>query len=443
MIAYYFPPLSGSGVFRSIKFVKYLPSFNWLPTVISTDTAPVYWNYYDESQVAEIPKEVEIFRVHDKFNEEIQKGYSLERVNEVLNFSFNAIRNNEQAANIFVQLSKSQEGLVQLLRIPCMALTWACDTFKYIEENIDMSKFDLLYTTSGPYSSHLIGYYLSQKYNIPWVADWRDQWTDNHNEGHDVVNNPVDKLSVAFEKNLLHQASCNVTTADDAVQMYIDHFNLPKTKVAFIPNGYDEEDFKDYPMVNNKTEKFTLNYSGLIYTKEQSVEPIFRALKQLCSENLMDKNHIQFVISGKSFIDVDELARKYDLESTVVQTGYVSHEKAVQGNVNSDLLILLVGDSDILKRVYTGKIFDYLRSGRPILALAPKNGVVDRILKESGHGNAFLSTQTKKIKKMILDEYLKWKNNENLKRLYSPKIKKFERKFLTSHLVDIFNRVKS
>ena len=131
----------------------------------------------------------------------------------------------------------------------------------------------------------------------------------------------------------------------------------------------------------------------------------------------------------------------YNLETIILQKGRVSHHEALSSNINSNLLILLIGDEDKYKRVYTGKFFDYLRSGIPILALAPKDGAVDKILKETGHGKAFLSTQTQEIKQMILDEYLKWKNNEGKERLYSPAIKRFERKYLTSKLADIFNKV--
>ena len=441
MIAYYFPPLAGSGVFRSIKFAKYLPLFNWHPTVVSTDAPPFFWNYLDESQIAEIPKDVEVFRVHDKFKEEMQTGYNNQRLNEILNFSFSVIRDNPEAANLFVELSKIQQGLGALLRFPCMCLSWACDTFNFIDSNIDINKFDVIYTTSGPYSVHIIGYLLSKKYNIPWVADWRDQWSDNPEEHHDE-NNPIDKLVKAFETAFLHQANCSITVVEDAVPMYMKHFNLPKEKIVCITNGYDEADFKEFPMIMKKNEKFTINYSGLLYTKYRDITPVLRCIKNLISDKLINQDDIVLRLVGKS-LDYDsiKLAKQFDLESILLQTGYVSHREAIISNVTANLLLLLIGEEEKHKRGYTGKFFDYLRSGHPILAIAPQGGVVDKALKENGHGKALLSTQTKKIQKMILDEYLKWKNNEYIERIYSPKIKKFERKVLTSQLVEIFEKV--
>ena len=321
MIAYYFPPLSGSGVFRSIKFVKYLSLFNWHPTVISTDKPPIFWNYSDESQLTEIPKDVEVFRIHDKFNEECRTGYSQQRVNEILNFLFNIVRQDERAARIFLELTKINEGILALLNLPCQCLSWACDTFNYIESNIDISKFDVIYTTSGPYSAHLIGFYLSKIHNIPWIADWRDQWHDNPGEQHDL-NNPLEQLKFMLENILLHQATCDITIVDIAVSMYIKNFNLPKDKITCITNGYDEADFEEFPNTVEKNEKFTISYSGLLYMKERNILPILVELKNLIDRNLINKDEIQFRLVGKSYFDDLQTARQFDLESIIVQTGY-------------------------------------------------------------------------------------------------------------------------
>ena len=207
MVAYYFPPLSGSGVFRSIKFAKYLSLFNWQPTVISTDRPHIDWNFSDKTQVAEIPQDVKVIRLHDNFNEERIKGCSQERINSILNFFFNVIRDDEEAAKIFLKMVKTREGFLQLLVFPCSALFWAHDVVNYISSNINIHEFDVVYTTSGPYSAHLIGYYLNKKYGIPWVADYRDQWTDNAYPRYTDPNSALYKLQFHLEKVLLHQAT--------------------------------------------------------------------------------------------------------------------------------------------------------------------------------------------------------------------------------------------
>ena len=136
-----------------------------------------------------------------------------------------------------------------------------------------------------------------------------------------------------------------------------------------------------------------------------------------------------------------ETVEKLGLSGILEQSGYVSHEEALQANLESDLLLLLVGDEDRFKPVYTGKVFDYLRSGKPVLALGPEEGAVDHLLSATGHGKTFLSTQISEIKEMILAEYEKWLNAECNTYFVSPAIKAHERKYLTMKLADVFHRV--
>ncbi len=443
MAAYYFPPLSGSGVFRSLKFAKYLPQFGWQPTVISTDRPPNGWNFADASMVAEIPEGMEVIRIPDGISTGRKTTLDGDRVQAILNFLRGVLRYSPDADRMFTQLSQSREGIRGLLTFPCAALSWAYDVVQYIEKNIDLDKFEAVYTTSGPSSAHLIGFYLKQKYGIPWVADFRDPWTLNPYGSKYDPTNPRHKLLFELESVLLHQADRDLTVEESAIQMYIKEFHLDKQKIASITNGYDEVDFTDLIAPTGKTPKFTLNYSGLLYTSQRSIVPVLQALQQLKEEKKIDVSKIQFRIVGMSAPGNIEVADRFGLGQIIRYTGYLSHREALQANLDSNLLLLLVGDELKFKSVYTGKIFEYLRSGRPILALAPKDGVVDRVLRESGHGKAFLSTQVPEIKSMILREYQRWERGEGIELLHSPAIKRFERKILTGQLARVLETVKN
>jgi len=440
MAAYYFPPLSGSGVFRSIKFAKYLPLYGWQPIVISTDRPPNGWNFADESMVKEIPKEMEVIRIPDGISTGRETTLDGSRVQAVLNFLRDVLRYSQEADRIFSQVSRSKEGIIKLLTFPCAALSWAYDVVQHIEKNMDLDQFEAIYTTSGPCSAHLIGFYFKQKYGIPWVADYRDPWTFN---AYGAAYNPNDlgqKLLFKLESILLHQADCNLTIEQSLVQTYEKEFNLPAGKVRSITNGYDEENFSDLNETA-QTDKFTINYSGLIYSRHRSVVPILQAIQQLCAEGKLDLSNIRFRIVGNALQENLYIAQKYGLGDILVQTGYVSHKEALQFNLNSNILLLLIGDGNNLKSFYSAKIFEYLRSGRPIIAIAPQGGVVDQVLLESGHGKAFSSTQISDIKAVILDEYQKWNNGQASHLLRSPVIEKFEGKFLTRQLADVLSEV--
>lgn len=436
MAAYYFPPLAGSGVFRSIRFAKYLPLYGWQPTVISTDRPPKGWNFADQSIVAEIPENMDVIRIPDGISTGRETSLNGERVEKILGFLHGVLRFSPEADRIFSQLSKSREGIMQLLTFPCGALSWAFDAVQYIEKNMDLSRFEVVYTTSGPASAHLIGFYLKQKYGIPWVADYRDPWTFN---AYGAPYDPFDagqRLLYELESVLLRQADLNLTVVAGLTQEYERNFGLPAEKMASITNGYDEENFADLN-VPAQTERFTINYSGLLYSGHRSIDPILRAIQQLCDEKALDRSDIRFRVVGNVVPENMAAAQKHGLTDILVQTGYLSHRAALQSNLESNLLLLLIGEGDNLKSFYSAKLFEYLRSGKPILAIAPKDSVVDQLLQESGHGKAFRAGQLPEIKAMIREEYLKWKNHRGGSLLHSPTIEKFEGKRLTQQLAEV------
>lgn len=443
MAAYYFPPLSGSGVFRSIKFAKYLPLFGWEPTVISTDRPPEGWKFSDDSQVKEIPEGMEVVRIPDGISTRRETTLSSGRVQAILGFLRSVLRFSPEADRIFARLAKSREGIMQLLTFPCGALAWAYDVTQYIEKYVDMDQFEVIYTTSGPASAHLIGFYLKHKYGIPWVADYRDPWTFNPYGADYNSDNMGQRFLFELEYVLLHSADCNLTVESNEVDIYVEQFRLEREKIVSITNGYDEEDFACLQMPHGRIDKFTINYSGLLYTQQRSIDPVLRAIQQLRDEKKIDLSKLRFRIVGASEARNIETAGQYGLTQIIDQTGYLSHAQALQANVDANLLLLLVGDDPKFKPVYTGKFFEYLRSGRPILALAPEDSAVDRVLRESGHGEAFLSTQIPKIKSMILQEYKKWEQGEGQKPLHSSIIERFERKTLTRQLAEVLENAKN
>lgn len=441
MIAYYFPPLAGSGVFRSVKFAKYLPEFGWKPTVIAADKAPAGWNYTDTSLINEIPDNMDIIRIADKVSTSSSFSVNTEQINTIINYLKNVLQHDKIAMEIFMPLLNSNEGLKYLLTFPCPSLIWSLDVISHIENNMDINKFNVVYTTSGPFSSHLIGFYFKKKYNISWIADYRDPWTSNPYSSYDFTK-PEHKLFYRLENILLHQADCNITIVNSLIDDYIQKFQLPLNQIECITNGYDEDDFKKLKYSTDKTKKFTINYSGLMYLQQHNIAPVFEAISQLINENEIDINNIFFRIVGKGNEEASKkIAETYGLSSIFEQTGYVSHEQALQSNIDSDLLLILVGDEDKFKYFYPGKIFEYLRSGKPILAIASKQSGVNKILSETGHGETFLSTQTNKIKNKILSEYKKWLNKDKNEYSCSPIIKIYERKYLTMKLADILYTV--
>jgi len=441
MITYHFPPLSGSGVFRSLKFAKYLPQFGWDPIVLGADRARADWRYVDQSLLDEIPDSVDVIRIADPVGS-LQDTSLMEKKGSLLPFLHEILECDPEAEALFSSFLQSRTGTMEMLVFPCTALLWAYQVVQYIEQNLDIRNIQAVYTSSDPYSAPLVGHYLKRKYGLPWLADYRDPWTGDPALGSDL-DRPRNDLLYHLESILLEQADCNMTVSQEAVEDYVKRFGIAREKMISITNGYDEADYVDLKIPTKRLSHFTINYSGLLHVG-RSIDAVLEALQQLGDEGSIDLDCVRFRIVGDSRqYEPKAVARKFGLGSIMIETGYISHKEALQTNLESSLLLLLVGgDDEQYKQIYTGKFFDYLRSGRPILALGPKDGAVDRTLRETGHGETFRSTQIPEIKAMILREYQRWQSGQVVPLLHSPKIEQFERKYLTGQLAEKLGSVR-
>ncbi len=436
MIAYYYPPLSGSGVFRSLKFSKYLSDYNWNTSVISATTPPNGWKFGDESLCNEIPQNVYVKRINDDV---CTTGTALNDVDEDILFLGEIFDELPNAKKLFLDILALNEGFSFLSKFPCSSLNWANKVCKYIDNMVHINNFDVIYTTSGPSSSHLVGYYANKKYGIPWVADFRDEWVFNPYFSADISKNIGHLLLYYLESIVCQSANHIVCVSDLCRKNYINYYDVPENKITCITNGYDETDFIDidFPKENNK--KFVIYYGGLIYSKERNFEPIIQAVYELVEGKKLNKADILFNFSGVSSFDINKIAQKYGFKNNIIIKTYQEHQFVIKEMVESDLLVCLVGDGERYYSIYTGKIFEYLRACRPILALASPEGLVGSVLERTGHGKAILSTDLLSIGDYILEQYNLWKTSQKREYCDSNNINEFERKALTGKLTEVFS----
>ncbi|MDU7253018.1 MAG: TDP-N-acetylfucosamine:lipid II N-acetylfucosaminyltransferase [Clostridium sp.] len=438
VVAQIFPPMGGSGVQRTLKFVKYLRKFNWEPVVVTVgDTA---FNYLKDSTLEdEIPNNLKIIKFDEKLN---FNG------NEVINLIENytkLIQNEDiilQYKSIINKLSQENnyEEILKTLLIPDYSSFWAMDVINKIDEFVDFNSIDIIYSTSGPYSDHIIAYFLKEKYNKPWVCDFRDEWTNNPYANFHK-NDLGYKMIEQMEKNILEKSNKIITTTPLARKNYIDILNVPKEKIITITNGYDEEDFQNIELSKEKNNKFTIIHNGMLYMI-RTPETFLMAIKKLIDESKINKNKIEIIFSYTENKDkwINYL-KENNMDSIVTFKDYMTHEDSVNLSINSNMLLLIVGPGEKNKGVYTGKIFEYLRMGKPILSLSPKDGVVDKLLNETRCGENFEFEDIGGMSVYIYKRYKEWEDNAGNKNNDSKLIRKYERKHLTHKLSNVFNQL--
>lgn len=435
VIAYYFPPLSGSGVQRTLKYVKYLREFGWDPVVVTVGKS----NYplSDKTLLKEIPYDIELYRVEEPT--EVNSVTASELVN-----LYNSMIENDKLMKLYIDALKKAYTIENLL-LPDNNILWANNVLKEIEELIDFNDIDLIYTTSGPYSDHVIGCFLKNRHNKPWVVDFRDEWTNNPYAEY-VKDGLLYQLHYAMESKIVKTADKVITVTPPSYDNYKEIFNLKEDRLALITNGYDEEDFKNIPVEqqenNNNNNKFTITHNGLFYSIRTPLT-FLQAVNNLILKGLIKKDKIIINFTwSEAMKDWEEYINNYSMNDFVKFHGYLNHQKSLRLASKSDLLLLVIGPGEKNKSVYTGKIFEYLRLCRNILSLSPKNSIVEDLILELNRGKNVDFDDIGGIEQYILSQYQLWEKGSLVNLSYTDEIRRFERKSLSEKLSSVFNNAK-
>lgn len=438
IIAYYFPPLGWSGVQRTLKFVKYLRYYGWEPIVVTVGKTK--FSILDESLNEEIPTDINVIRIDDVVLKDIT-DIMKKQMKEYIDSSINLISDEDLKQIYEKEIEKKFSELRDLLLVPDGNAIWANNVIKQIQNEINLEDIDIVYSTSSPYSTHIIGSYLKQTFNIPWVADFRDQWINNPYYDYDK-NSLRYKLESNIEKNIITNCDRIVTTTSISRSNYINMYRLDDDKVVTITNGYDEEDFKNLNKINKYKNKFKIIHNGSFYLKRNPYTFVI-AIRELLNDNLINHEKIQVILNGKNDDDIIMQLKNIlnEYMDIISINGYISHKESLNKSLEANILLLVCGSEESSKEVYTGKVFEYLRLKRIILSISPKGSLVEKLLDETLCGHNVDYNDIEGMKKIILHYYNEWCNGSN-QEIKVGNIEKYERKILTKRLAEIFDQIK-
>jgi len=411
ILTYYWPPSGGSGVQRWLKFVKYLQEFDIEPIVYCPDN-PNY-EVVDDSLVHEIPKNITILK------------HSI--------FEPNTFFNKKKVATARVSSNPSMiQRAMQYIRgnyfIPDARKYWIKPSVRYLTEYLKNNKVDVIISTGPPHSLHLIAMQLKQNTGVKWIADFRDPMANLfYNDTLLLTNKSKEKLQ-QLETSILQSADKVITVSTNLQR----DFQRYCKDVFVIPNGFDDE----LTTIENLQidTKFTISHIGLLPSQSNPII-LWKVLNKLIQENKQFKQDFQLKLIGNVSDKVVESISEFGLNNHVKFVEYVPHSKAIKFQKQSQVLLLLIPQVDGAKGIVTGKIFEYLTSKRPILALAPKDGDVASILKNTNTGVAINFDDAIQLKSTILDFYKKYQ--EDKLNVHGVGIQQYHRKNLTEKLAQL------
>lgn len=415
IITYYWPPAGGPGVQRWLKFVKYLPDFDIQPIVYIPEN-PTY-PIVDANLEKEVSDKAIILR------QKIFEPYQLASVfskNKTKKISSGIIPN--QKKQTF--LEKAMLWVRGNLFIPDARVFWVKPSVKYLEKYIVENKIDTIITSGPPHSLHLIGLVLKQKLKVTWFADFRDPWTTIGYHKSLKLTTKAENKHKALEFRVLNTADTIIVTSKTTKSEFRAITNKP---IAVITNGFDTEPLTPVTLDS----KFSLAHIGS-FLSERNPTILWESLTELLQEIPDFKNHLELKLIGAVSQEVLDTISQFNLGIFLNNLGYVSHAEAVAHQRNSQVLLLIEIDSAETKSIIPGKLFEYMVSNRPIIAIGPKDSDFAEIITETNTGVFFEYTEKEKLKHTIKTYYNQFL--EGKLQSYGVGLQKYSRKNLTKEL---------
>ena len=242
----------------------------------------------------------------------------------------------------------------------------------------------VLWSTYPIASATLIGLLLHKLTGLPWVIDFRDPMTD--------VTYPPDPRVRAIwrwiERKAVHNAALVVCNTPSAVVTYTTRYpELPRSRFAMLENGYDEENFRNAAQApatqRAPGQPFTLVHSGIIYPSERDPVPLMRALGELKASGAIDAGQLHLVLRATAHDDyVRGLLEEHGISDLVTIAPHVPYQAALAEMLSADGLLVLQATN--CNHQIPAKLYEYLRAGRPILALTDAAGDTAATLRAAG-----------------------------------------------------------
>ena len=418
IITYYWPPAGGPGVQRWLKFVKYLMEFGVEPIVYVPEN-PDY-PLVDKSLEAEVPENITILK------HKIFEPYFLANL-------FSRKQTAKISSGIIAEEKKQKfiQKMMLFVRgnffIPDARKFWVKPSVKFLSEYLQKNQIDTVITTGPPHSVHLIGRALKKKHQLRWIADFRDPWTQIGYHRKLRLTEKSAKKHLDMEQEVLREASDIITTSFTTKKEFEKITSQP---VTVITNGYDFSKANEVDLDN----KFSISHIGSLLSGRDPLI-LWQVLKELIEENRSFAEDFVLVLVGAVSNEVLRSIKAAGLENHLEVKGYVPHQEAQKIQRRSQVLLLIEINSEDTRGIIPGKLFEYLISNRPILALGPEKWDVEKILYETGSGNFFNYREKEKLKLRILEYYKLFKKAEL--KSDSHNIEKFSRKNLTKKLAEL------
>lgn len=372
IITYYWPPGGGSGVQRWLKFTKYLREFGWEPIVYTPENPEM--SAVDPSLEQDVPTGLTILRT---------------RIFEPYGFYKRLTGRKEPLGAGFVSESGNVGVLERFSRwvrgnffIPDARRYWIRPSIKYLTKWLESHPVDAIVSTGPPHSLHLIALGVKKQTGLPWLADFRDPWTniDFYDQLH--LGKRADRRHHELEALVVSKAD-RVTVVSPTMEkeFHDDH----KRDIITLTNGFDEDDVNSGRMLPLGDRGFGIAHIGTM-NPSRNPSGLWKALAGLTDDQANRETAIRVRLVGRIDHSVRTSINEYGLCEITDFVEYVPHDEVIAWQNGASVLLLLLNQSKNARGILPGKFFEYMASGRPILCLGPSDSDAAAILRKTRTG---------------------------------------------------------
>ncbi|MFH1279732.1 MAG: glycosyltransferase [Candidatus Eisenbacteria bacterium] len=389
LIAYHFPPLTTSGMYRSLQFARYLPRFGWRPVVLtvrpdSTGDGGVL----DDAPLLGLPPETRVLRAAaaDPLRAALRIRNRLAGRGRGSNGDFAAAGGPEECATW-------RDWVSDFFAVPDRQMGWIGAAAM---EALRAENIDVVYSSSPPASAHVAALVAARCRDLPFVADFRDPWISN--DFSPARSTPfLDPLDRWLEARVVDGATRIIANTEELRSDFERRYEGDRSKFVTITNGYDpEEDVPEAPVRTGGPVRIL--HAGSLYGRRDPT-PILRALSELIEEGAIGEDDVRLTFIGSAAGEerYKEFLQSHRLSRIVTFEAKVPRDEAIRLLASSDLLLLIQTGTDLQ---IPRKLYEYIAVGRPILALT-SGGATESIVRREGLGWIVGPGEPERVKELL------------------------------------------